>query len=109
VKAYVRSAAGEDILRQYRYYLLERDAAQVAQRFLDAVQSAIEELCRAPGLGAPRPLKNAALAGLRSWPVRGFPSMRIFYLLSGDKLRVVRVLHGRRDIAALLEKEPEDE
>ena len=85
--------------------MLERDAAQVAQRFLDAVQSAIGDLCRVPNMGAPRLLKNTALAGSRSWPIRGFPSMHIYYLSGENALRIVRVLHGKRDIAPLLEDE----
>lgn len=105
----VRSAAREDILRQYSYYLIEQDAAQAAERFLEAVQTAIEMLCRMPGAGAPKMLKNPKLAGLRSRPVSGFPAMRIYYIHAGDSLRIVRVLHGKRDINPLLEEESADE
>jgi len=37
--------------------------------------------------------------------VRGFPAMRIYYLHFGDELRIVRILHGKRDINPLLEGE----
>ena len=102
---YVRTAAREDILRQYSYYLIEKDAAGAAERFLEAVQTAIEMLCRMPQAGAPKLLENPKLAGLRSWPVRGFPAMRIYYLYASDELRIVRVLHGKRDISPLLEED----
>jgi plasmid stabilization system protein ParE len=65
VKALIRPAAREDILRQYRYYLVEKDAATAAERFLNAVQLATEELCRHPDMGAPLGMKWPHLAGLR--------------------------------------------
>lgn len=103
MKVYVRTAAREDILRQYRYYLVEKDAAQAALRFLDAVESVVDTLCRTPEIGSPKRLANPLLAGLRSWPVPGFPSVRVYYIHAGNELRVVRVLHGKRDIHPLLE------
>jgi toxin ParE1/3/4 len=109
VNVFVRTAAREDILRQYFYYMIEKDAVRAAERFLDAVQSATEMLCRMPNAGAPKILDNPLLSGLRSWPVRGFPAMRIYYIHSGDDLRIVRVLHGKRDIGRLLEEEAADE
>ena len=105
MNVFVRTAAREDILRQYFYYLVEKDAVRIAERFLDAVQSATEALCRMPRAGAPKMLDNPSLSGLRSWPVHGFPAMRIYYIHSGDDLRVIRVLHGKRDINPLLEEE----
>jgi toxin ParE1/3/4 len=108
VDVFIRTAAREDILRQY-FYLIEKDAARPAERFLEAVQSAIELLCQMPGAGVPKTLENPSLSGLRSWPVRGFPAMRIYYIHSEDSLRIVRVLHGKRDIDPLLEDEPDEE
>jgi toxin ParE1/3/4 len=109
VNVYVRTAARKDILRQYFYYAIEQDAVRAAERFLDAVQSAIEMLCRMPGAGAPKILENPALSGLRSWPIHGFPAMRVYYIHSGEDLRIVRVLHGKRDINPLLEEESGEE
>ena len=105
MNVFIRAAAREDILRQYFYYLVEKDAVRAGERFLDAVQTATEALCRMPGAGAPKILDNPSLSGLRSWPVSGFPAMRIYYIHSGDDLRIIRVLHGKRDINPLLEEE----
>lgn len=104
----VRPAARKDILRQYRYYLLEEEAEEVAARFLEAAQETIRKLCEYPRMGSPRAFSNPALDGLRSWPVQGFPAIRIYYLIAGKALRIVRVLHGKRDISSLLEEEPAD-
>jgi toxin ParE1/3/4 len=105
VKFVIRPTAREDILRQYRYYLIEADEELVAARFLAAIEAAITRVCKHPGIGAPKELRNRRLAGLRSCPVKGFAEMRVYYLVSEELLRVVRVLHGKRDINPLLEDE----
>jgi toxin ParE1/3/4 len=107
VNARIRTAAREDILRQFRYYLIEKQIPEVAQRFLDAVETSINTICRTPGIGAPKRLANPLLAGMRSSPVPGFPSIRVYYTYAGNELRIVRVLHGKRDIHPLLEEASE--
>lgn len=107
MKHFLRPAAKDDILRQYRYYLLE-DAFDAASRFLEAVHGSIDDLCRMPEIGAPRSSRNPLLDGLRSWPVKGFEDIRIYYVIRTDVLRIVRVLHGRRDIKTILASERYD-
>ena len=109
MKKVIRPAAREDILRQYRYYLVEEGNLIAAERFLKAVKATVTQVCRRPGLGAPKALKNPRLSGLRSWPVEGFSAIRVYYLVSEKLVRVVRVLHGKRDITAILENEPPDD
>ena len=108
MKHVIRPGAKDDILRQFRYYLLE-DALDAATRFLDAVDQSIEAICDMPHIGAPKLLKNPALSGLRFWAVKDFEAMLIFYIVQPEALRVVRVLHGKRDIKKILEREKEDE
>jgi toxin ParE1/3/4 len=108
VKRIIRPAARDDILRQFRYYLVDQDKPEVAERFLVAAQRTIEEIGRTPYGGAPKRLSNEALRGLRSWPVQEFEDMRIYYLAHEGLVRVVRVLHGKRDINSILEKESDE-
>jgi toxin ParE1/3/4 len=105
VNPVIRPRARDDIVRQYRWYLVEQDAADAAFRFLDAVDESVEQLLRMPNVGAPIQLKNPALEGLRFWPVKEFEEFLIFYLVHGDTLRVIRVLHGKRDLNRILKKE----
>ena len=105
----IRPRAREDILRQFRWYLVEQDAPDAALRFVDAVDESVEQLLRMPNMGAPRKLKNPALKGLRFWPVKDFDEFLIFYVAQADTLRVIRVLHGKRDIARILRKETGDD
>ena len=53
------------VIRQYRHYLLE-DAFDAPDRFIDAVDDSIENLCRMPEMGASNQLSNPIPAGLRS-------------------------------------------
>jgi len=109
VKAVIRPRAQDDILRQFRWYLVEQDAAEAAFRFVEAVEASVEQLLRMPNMGAPRELRNPALKGLRLWPVKEFAEFLIFYVVVGDTVRVIRILHGKRDIDRILKKEPSDD
>ncbi len=108
MKHVIRPAAKDDIIRQFRYYVLE-DAFEAAMRFLDAVDESIDAICQMPHLGAPKQLKNPTLEGLRFWAVKGFEDILIFYIVQPEFLRVVRVLHGKRDVKKILEQERTDE
>jgi plasmid stabilization system protein ParE len=55
--------------------------------------------------GASRYAYELDIPGLRRWPLRRFPYL-IFYMEQADHIDVWRVLHGRRDIPALM-REPE--
>jgi toxin ParE1/3/4 len=105
LKTVIRPRAHDDILRQFRWYLVEQDAPGIAFRFLDAVEASVDQLSRMPRMGSPRGLKNAALKGLRVWPVKDFDQILIFYVVESEAVKVIRILHGKRDIARILKKE----
>ena len=58
-----------------------------------------------PQMGALRQIKNPALSGLRSFTVEGFEDIQIHYIIQDDALRVIRVLHGKRDTRKILDRE----
>jgi toxin ParE1/3/4 len=62
-----------------------------------------------PGAGPPRLTSNPRLSGLWSWLVKGFDEFHVYYLVRPELLIVVRVLHGKRDIDAILESQELDE
>jgi toxin ParE1/3/4 len=69
-----------------------------------SLQQSILKLTQHPNVGKPQKFKNPRLQGLRHWPVKGFEIMGIYYLLTENILRVIRVLHGKRDIERILDK-----
>jgi toxin ParE1/3/4 len=48
---------------------------------------------------------HAALGNVRMLPIAGFADYLIFTRYDGDTVEVLRVLHGARDILAVLEDE----
>jgi len=110
VKAVIRPRAQDDVLRQFRWYLVEQDAPDAAFRFVEAVEASVEQLVHMPNICAPRELRNSALKGLRFWPVKEFDEFLIFYLVvEGDTVKVLRILHGKRDLDRILKKESGDD
>lgn len=73
-----------------------------AERFLDAVEETLAQLALAPRMGRPWSSPHPRLRGVRVWPVRGFPKHLIFYRLSGRDLHALDLIHGARDLDALL-------
>lgn len=105
MKHTIRPAARDDIIRQFRYYLVDQDKPEVANRFVKAVERTIDKILRTPSAGAPKHLSNQSLVGLRLWPVEEFEDIRIYYLAQGNEVWIIRVLHGKRDIVGILERE----
>jgi toxin ParE1/3/4 len=99
-----RERANRDVDDAIAYYLKEH-AGQAAFGFVKALEDAYAFLSRHPGAGASRYAYELDILGLRSWPLRRFPYL-IFYMEQADHIDVWRVLHGRRDIPALM-REPE--
>jgi plasmid stabilization system protein ParE len=51
------------------------------------------------------PLRNPQLRDLRFWPVAGFETIGVYYVVDSDAIRVIRILHGKRDVRRILERE----
>jgi plasmid stabilization system protein ParE len=107
VKIEIYPRAEADITRQFRYYLVDQDAPVVAFRFREAVIESVEQLKSHPRMGT---LFPGSISDLRSWPVKGFETIRIYYFEVPGRLRVVRILHGMRNVRRILkqEKRPEE-
>jgi len=105
VKISYRQAASDDVVRQFRYYLVTLNLPDIAVRFRDAVRRTVESLREHPFVGPRYGSSSPQLQNLRSWPVAGFEAIRIYYLLDEDAIRVIRILHRKRDVKRILERE----
>ena len=103
MKLFIQAEAEADVPRQVERYA-EQGLPHIARRFHAAVVAAIDAVVAMPEAGPPRPTANPALTGLRAWPVKGFDAYWIYYLAGPDRLTVIRVLHGKRDIGTILEE-----
>jgi toxin ParE1/3/4 len=105
VKVAYRQAASDDVVRQFRYYLVTQNLPEVAIRFRTAVRQTIQSLQQHPLVGPRYRSNNPQLDNLRTWAVTGFEAIRIYYRVDQDTLRIVRILHGKRDVQRILEVE----
>lgn len=104
MKVTYRKASQDDVTRQFRYYLVDQNLPEVAIRFRAAVKKTVKALSRQPKIAPPYILRNPELTTLRSWPVAGFEAIRLYFLLDNDAMRIIRVLHGKRNIRSILER-----
>lgn len=84
------------------YLADESGSDDLAFRFLDAAEASFERLAAMPEMGAAREHRDPALANVRMWPIVGFDNYLIFYCPVEGGIEIIRVLHAKRDIAALL-------
>jgi len=92
-------------VRQFRYYLVTLNLPDIAVRFRDAVRRTVESLREHPFVGPRYGSSSPQLQNLRSWPVAGFEAIRIYYLLDEDAIHIIRILHGKRDVKRMLDRE----
>lgn len=96
-----RALAAQDVEDAIAFYL-KQDARQAALAFIDALEDAYAVIGRHPGIGSARYATELQVPGLRSWSLPRFPYV-IFYVERASHVDVWRVLHGHRDIPALVE------
>lgn len=77
----------------------------VALRFATAVEAAFSRLVENPQVGHLQPGEDLFTRQVRSWPVPGFEAIRVFYRPSPRGIEVVHIVHGARDLPAILEEE----
>ncbi len=105
MKVSYRQAASDDIVRQFRYYLVTLNLPEVAVRFRDAVRSTVQSLRPHPLVGPRYSSGTPGLQDLRSWPVAAFEAIRIYYIADEGVIRIIRILHGKRNVNRILARE----
>jgi toxin ParE1/3/4 len=104
-----RDRANRDIDDAITYYLKEPAADRAedaAPSLVDALEDAYDLLGRPPAIGSFRYAHALGIPGLRSWSLSRFPYL-VFYVEREDHIDVWRVLHGYRDIPALMQEPAE--
>src|SRR5665213_3614750 len=80
---------------------IAEDNPNAASRVVDAAFDTFETLAANPALGRLRRFGNPKLHGIRSRRVAGFDNYIIFYRAIAERIHVIHVYHGARDIEAL--------
>ena len=92
-KVLLTSPARTDIASLAEY--IAEDNLSVTENFYEAVQEKCEELAQMPKMGR---LCNELSSSVRSFPLGWYV---IFYTIRGDRIIILRLLHGARDILSL--------
>jgi toxin ParE1/3/4 len=99
---YRTSASRSDIVQNA--FHLGQQRTGLEDRFLAAVERSFERILASPEIGGLYESRNPRLQGIRVWRVRHFQKYLIFYRPTNAGVEVIRILHGARDIAAVLEE-----
>ncbi|MFB2838044.1 MULTISPECIES: type II toxin-antitoxin system RelE/ParE family toxin [Floridanema] len=83
-------------------YIAE-DSLDVSDRFLAAAEETFKQLGKMPGMGKLCQFSHPNLTGVRQQAIKGFRKYLVFYLSSDSGVEILRVIHGARDIEAILE------
>ena len=95
-----KSQAKADLLEIADY--IAADNPEAAEAFLDAAEATFAFIASLPSVGRTFRFQSPAAEGMRVWRVEGFERYLIVYCTVEDRIDIVRVLHGSRDIAGLL-------
>ena len=93
-------AAFADIVEQADWYEEKLDW-KLAQRWSDAVTSAVVRIVRHPRSGTPCRFGPTELRNIRRMSISGFPKHLVFYRVWDSEVLILRVLHGARDLESL--------
>jgi plasmid stabilization system protein ParE len=92
--------ASEDLEAIWSF--IARESMDAANRVEDAILDACNLLAQNPLLGSRR--ASFSERPLRFWAVTQYPNYIVVYRPESVPLRVVAVIHGKRQIAAVLKK-----
>ncbi len=74
------------------------DNLDAGDRFLYAAEATFQLIAKTPGIGRFSGFTNPEVSQVRQYPVKGFPSYIILYRLSEERIDIIRVLHGARNL-----------
>jgi toxin ParE1/3/4 len=97
VTGYVLSPEARDDLRDIRDYLVSQGGRRLARYVLQDITKAFRLLASRPGVGHLR--QDLTPLPVKFWPVFSY---LIVYDPTAQPIAIVRVLHGRRDVPAIL-------
>jgi toxin ParE1/3/4 len=93
-------AAAIDILEQTDWYE-HSSGMRLASRWEKAVTAALLRIQKHPQSGSPCNFSSEELRNIRFISIAGFPKHLAFYRYRSDKIEVLRIVHGARDLESL--------
>jgi antitoxin ParD1/3/4 len=82
------------------WWFIAEDNREAADRVEDEIVAACRQLARFPMMGTKR--RDVTALPVRFWTVTRFPNYVVVYRPDSTPLEVVAILHGKRDLKAVL-------
>ena len=82
-------------------HVYRREQTQSSRAFRQTLQHIYEVLLDLLEVGSVRNFRSPEMKGLRMLPVPKFKNYLLFYRPTTERLEIVRVLHGARDVSSL--------
>ena len=99
----VRPKADQDLDHQAHYYAME-SSSELGHRFLVAAHDTFALLSSQPQMGWRPRFRHANLSDLRIVRVIAFEKILVLYRPFADGVEVLRVVHGSRNLRAMLRR-----
>jgi toxin ParE1/3/4 len=99
LRVQISRQARTDVVEIVRY-LSKAAGTRVARNFIVATKDALDLLATVPGMGASRDYPGGE-PDMRIWAIPRYRDYLIFYRATVKTLRVIRVIHGYRDLERL--------
>jgi plasmid stabilization system protein ParE len=97
MKRFVLTSPAERDIDQIKAFLKQEAGATIARRVLRDIRGAMEFLAKEPGVGHAR--EDLTSRPVKFWTVYSY---QIVYDPETKPVRIIRVLHGMRDISEIL-------
>jgi toxin ParE1/3/4 len=102
---YVLRPLADRDLDEQAYYYATVASADIGHRFLVAAHDTFALLATQPQMGWRSRIRHPEIKELRVFRVKAFERILILYLPLSDGVEVLRVVHGSRNLQALLRRE----
>jgi toxin ParE1/3/4 len=97
----IRNRATQD-LRQQANYILSNGNVTAAEQFLELTEATFDRILSTPRIGKQVSFVLDSMGEVRQWQIKDFHDYLVFYRVQEDRIEILRVLHGARDLANIL-------
>ena len=85
------------------HYIAKHNAT-AGTRFVDAADREMKRIGEFPEIGGLLEWVNCRIKNVRVWPIPDFENYVMLYTVARDRIRILHVTHGGRDLQQLLDK-----
>jgi toxin ParE1/3/4 len=97
----IRNLATQDLRQQANYILINGNVG-AAEQFLEQAEATFAQILTVPRIGKSVSFLLERMGEVRQWRIKNFQEYLVFYRVQDDRIEILRILHGARDLEGLL-------